>query len=313
MHLNVAYAYLWHTLRLMNSNSHTSTPTHQHATVAQASLALAQKHYENFPVASVLLPKRYRTAVAMIYSFARQADDFADEGEVPPEQRLANLQRFRDELELIQAYIQPNTDFFRALQQTMQAHRLPIQPFFDLLDAFSQDVVKTRYANFDEVMDYCQRSANPVGNLLLHLYGHASPEKLAQSDDICSALQLINFYQDIAIDFDKNEGKRRIYLCLDEMQAAGIQESDIANKQIHAQWEAFMLMNIHRAERLLKRGKPLGKQLPGRLGLELRMIIAGGERIISKLKACKGDIFYHRPQLTKWDWVIILLKALSYR
>lgn len=304
---------LWHTLRLMNANSHTPTPTHRHAAVVQASIAHAQQHYENFPVASILLPKRYRNAVAIIYSFARQADDFADEGDLAPEQRLANLQRFRDELELIQAYIQPNTDFFRTLQHTIQAHRLPIQPFLDLLDAFSQDVVKTRYANFAEVMDYCQRSANPVGNLLLHLYGHATPEKLKLSDDICSALQLINFYQDIAIDFDKNEGKRRIYLCQDEMQAAGIDESTIAQKQANAQWQAFMLMNIQRAEQLLKRGKPLGKQLPGRLGFELRMIIAGGERIISKLKAVHGDIFYHRPQLTKLDWVIILLKALVQR
>lgn len=304
---------LWHTLRLMNANSHTPTPTHRRASVAQASLAHAQQHYENFPVASILLPKRYRAAVGMIYSFARQADDFADEGDAAPDLRLANLQRFRDELELIQAYIQPNTDFFRALQHTIQTHRLPLKPFLDLLDAFSQDVSKTRYANFDEVIDYCQRSANPVGNLLLHLYGHATPEKLKLSDDICSALQLINFYQDIAIDFDKNEGKSRIYLCQDEMQAAGIDESTIAQKQANAQWQAFMLMNINRAEQLLKRGKPLGKQLPGRLGFELRMIIAGGERIISKLKACHGDIFYHRPQLTKLDWVIILLKALSQR
>lgn len=304
---------LWHTLRLMNANSHTPTPTHRHAAVVQASIAHAQQHYENFPVASILLPKRYRNAVAIIYSFARQADDFADEGDVAPEQRLANLQRFRDELELIQAYIQPNTDFFRTLQHTIQAHRLPIQPFLDLLDAFSQDVVKTRYANFAEVMDYCQRSANPVGNLLLHLYGHATPEKLKLSNDICSALQLINFYQDIAIDFDKNEGKRRIYLCQDEMQAAGIDESVIAQKQVNTDWQAFMLMNIQRAEQLLQRGKPLGKQLPGRLGFELRMIIAGGERIISKLKTVHGDIFYHRPQLTKWDWVIILLNALVQR
>lgn len=313
MHLIVAYAYLWHTLRLMNTNSHTPAPTHRHAAIAQASLQHAQQHYENFPVASVLLPKRYRTAVAMIYSFARQSDDFADEGDVAPDKRLASLQRFRDELELIQAYIQPNTDFFRALQQTIQAHRLPIQPFLDLLDAFSQDVVKTRYANFAEVMDYCQRSANPVGNLLLHLYGQATPDKLKLSDDICSALQLINFYQDIAIDFDKNEGKRRIYLCQDEMQAAGIDESYIAQKQVNATWQSFMQMNINRSEQLLTSGKPLGKQLPGRLGFELRMIVAGGERIISKLKACNGDIFYHRPQLTKWDWVIILLKALTYR
>lgn len=304
---------LWHTLRLMNANQHIQTPSQQHAAIAQASLQHAQQHYENFPVASILLPKRYRAAVAMIYSFARQADDFADEGEVAPAQRLENLQQFRNELELIQAYIHPNTDFFRALQQTIRVHNLPLQPFFDLLDAFSQDVTKTRYANFAEVMDYCQRSANPVGNLLLHLYGQATPEKLQRSDDICTALQLINFYQDIAIDFDKNEGKRRIYLCQDEMQAAGIDESNIANKQVNAQWQSFMQMNIHRAEQLLRHGKPLGRQLPGRLGFELRMIVAGGERIISKLKACNGDIFYHRPQLNMGDWVIILLKALAQR
>lgn len=297
----------------MNAKLHTPIPSPQHSAIAQASLQHAQQHYENFPVASILLPKRYRTAVAMIYSFARQADDFADEGEAAPAQRLENLQRFRDEVELIQAYIQPNTDFFRTLQYTIQIHRLPIQPFLDLLDAFSQDVTKTRYANFAEVMDYCQRSANPVGNLLLHLYGQATPEKLQRSDDICSALQLINFYQDIAIDFDKNEGKRRIYLCQDEMLAAGINESTIAQKQVNAQWQSFMHMNISRAEQLLKRGKPLGKQLPGRLGFELRMIVAGGEQIISKLKACDGDIFYHRPQLTRWDWGIILLKALAQR
>lgn len=317
MHLIVVHAEatinLWHTLRLMNANPHTPAPLHQHSAIAQASLQHAQQHYENFPVASVLLPKRYRAAVAMIYSFARQADDFADEGDIAPAQRLENLQRFRDELELIQAYIHPNTDFFIALQQTIQTHRLPLKPFFDLLDAFSQDVTKTRYANFTEVIDYCQRSANPVGNLLLHLYGQATPEKLQQSDDICTALQLINFYQDIAIDFDKNEGKRRIYLCQDEMLAAGIDESSIADKQVNAQWQSFMQMNIGRAEQLLTRGKPLGKQLPGRLGFELRMIIAGGERIISKLKACNGDIFYHRPQLNMGDWVIILLKALARR
>lgn len=313
MHLIVAYAYLWHTLRIMNIHSQSPFPAQRESVIARASLKHAQQHYENFPVASVLLPKRYRTAVAMIYSFARQADDFADEGDVVPEQRLANLQRFRDELELIQAYIHPNTDFFRALQQIIQTHHLPLQPFLDLLDAFSQDVIKTRYANFEEVLDYCRRSANPVGNLLLHLYGQATPEKLMLSDDICSALQLINFYQDIAIDFDKNEGKRRIYLCQDEMQDAGLDESSIADKRVDARWQLFMQMNTNRAQRLLTRGKPLGKLLPGRLGLELRMIVAGGERILGKLKACHGDIFYRRPQLTKWDWVIILLKALTYR
>ncbi|MDO8960870.1 MAG: squalene synthase HpnC [Methylophilus sp.] len=281
--------------------------------VAQTSLQHAKQHYENFPVASILLPKRYRHAVAIIYSFARQADDFADEGLDNPAQRLAKLQGFRDELELIQAYIQPNTDFFRTLNQVILQYKLPIKPFLDLLDAFSQDVVKTRYANFAEVLDYCQRSANPVGTILLHLYGCAIPANLKESDEICTALQLINFYQDIAIDFDKNEGKRRIYLCQDELQQAGIQESDIAEKMVDTKWQAFMRMNVNRAMQLLLQGKPLGKRLPGRLGFELRMIVAGGERIIHKLQSCNGDIFYHRPQLNKWDWVIILLKALFQR
>ncbi len=290
-----------------------STPLLHGNAIAQASLHHAQQHYENFPVASILLPKRYRHAVAVIYSFARQADDFADEGEDSPTQRLANLQHFKDELALIQAYIRPSTDFFRTLNQVITQYHLPIQPFFDLLDAFSQDVVKTRYANFAEVLDYCERSANPVGNILLHLYGYATPENLKKSDAVCTALQLINFYQDIAIDFDKNEGKRRIYLCQDELLAAGIDETTIAKKNVNANWQAFMQMNIERAKYFLQQGKPLGRVLPSRLGFELRMIVAGGERVIQKLQACKGDIFYHRPQLNAVDWVIILLKALFQR
>jgi squalene synthase HpnC len=303
---------LWHTLHAMKLESTSPTELSVNA-IAQASLQHAQQHYENFPVASILLPKRYRHAVAIIYSFARQADDFADEGDDAPEQRLASLQHFKDELALIQAYIKPNTAFFRTLNQVILQHRLPLKPFFDLLDAFSQDVVKTRYANFTEILDYCQRSANPVGNILLHLYGFATPDNLKKSDDICTALQLINFYQDVAIDFDKNDGKRRIYLCQDELIQAGIQESDLAQKMVNTQWQTFMLMNVNRAMQLLQQGKPLGKLLPGRLGFELRMIVAGGERMIHKLHACKGDIFYHRPQLNTWDWVIILLKALFQR
>ncbi|HEY0562204.1 MAG TPA: squalene synthase HpnC [Methylophilus sp.] len=287
--------------------SATSDPN---TTQAAASLAHAHTHYENFPVASILLPKKLRSAVAMIYSFARQADDFADEGDDTVEMRLAKLQTFRDELDLIQAYIQASTPFFRALNQTIQTHRLPMQPFYDLLDAFSQDVVKTRYANFAEVLDYCQRSANPVGTLLLHLYGQATPQNLHYSNHICSALQLINFYQDIAIDFAKNDGKRRIYLCQDEMVQAGISEDDIASQNINEHWQGFMQFNISRAAQMLAAGKPLGRILTGRIGFEMRMIIAGGEQIIHKLTHCKGDIFHHRPQLNAVDWVIILLKAL---
>lgn len=287
----------------MKSNSNTID-------ITQASLKMASEHYENFPVASILMPKALRAPIAVIYSFARQADDFADEGTDSVDQRLTHLQRFRDELDLIQAYIRPNTDFFRTLNQTIRTHRLPLDPFYDLLDAFSQDVVKTRYANFEEVLDYCKRSANPVGTLLLHLYQQATPENLTLSNHICSALQLINFYQDITIDFAKNDGKSRIYLCQDEMISMGVSETDIAQSNMNQNWQDLMAFNINRAERLLLTGKPLGYILKGRIGLELRMIVAGGERIIHKLKVCKGDVFNHRPQLNTWDWVIIMLKAL---
>jgi squalene synthase HpnC len=278
-----------------------------------ASLALAHQHYENFPVASLFLPKRLRGPIAIIYRFARQADDFADEGQFTIDERLSNLKSFKDELDLIQAYINPTNEFFKLLALTIKTHQLPISPFYDLLDAFSQDVVKTRYQDFDEVLNYCKRSANPVGTLLLHLYKEATPKNLALSNKICSALQLINFYQDIAIDYAKNDGKSRIYLCQTELLNAGIYEQDIANKQVSNKWEAFMLFNIQRAESMLLAGKPLGKILKGRIGFELRMIVAGGEQIIKKLKRCKGDIYHHRPQLNALDWVMIFIKALFKR
>ena len=300
---------LWHTLCFMKSQHlpHQSSSYHD---TTQASMRHASEHYENFPVASVLLPKRLRAPISVIYSFARQADDFADEGDLSIKARLDLLQGFRDELDLIQAYIKPNTDFFSTLQNTISQYRLPLTPFYDLLAAFSQDVVKTRYANFDEVLAYCQQSANPIGTLLLHLYGQANPHNLNLSNHICSALQLINFYQDIAIDFEKNAGKKRIYLCHDELVKFGVSEQDIANRLVDEKWQALMQFNLARAAKLLQTGKPLGHILVGRIGFEMRMIIAGGERIIAKLYACKGDIFYHRPTLNAIDWVIIFMKAL---
>ena len=278
--------------------------------VSQASMQQARQHYENFPVASVLLPKRLRAPIALIYSFARQADDFADEGDLTIEQRLQLLLQFRDELDLIQAYIQPKTALFIALKDSIKQYKLPLSAFYDLLDAFSQDVTKTRYANFDQVLDYCRRSANPIGTLLLHLYGKATPANLKLSDNICSALQLINFYQDVAIDFAKNAGKRRIYLCADEMLQFGISEQHIENENADKNWQQFILFNISRAEAMLHAGKPLGLILTGRIGLEMRMIIAGGQSIIDQLKATQGDIFKHRPKLKQLDWLKMLCQAL---
>ncbi|HEY8355332.1 MAG TPA: squalene synthase HpnC [Methylophilaceae bacterium] len=275
---------------------------------AQA-LALAQTHYENFPVASILLPMRLRQPIGMIYAFARQADDFADEGDLPPEQRLALLDGYRKELDRIRDRAGPETAFFVSLQETIDRHGLPLQPFYDLLDAFSQDVTKTRYADFGELMEYCRRSANPIGRLLLQLYDAVTPRNIGMSDAICSSLQIINFLQDVEIDYKKG----RIYLPQDELRKYRIEESQIAAGRADGTWPMFMEFQINRARSLLQSGAPLGLSLPGRIGLEMRSIIAGGERILKKLHKSRGDMFSQRPVLNPWDWAYMLYRALSKR
>jgi squalene synthase HpnC len=285
-----------------------------YTSITQQSLHHANSHYENFPVASVFLPHKLREPIALIYSFARQADDFADEGELSIDQRLALLAEFKEELDLLQAYIKPNQQFFIVLGCMIRAQKLSLTPFYNLLDAFSQDVVKTRYQNFHEVLDYCSRSANPIGRLLLQLYQAATPKNIEMSDNICSALQLINFLQDVAIDFKKNDDKQRIYLCQDELIQFGINEQEIAayvaGEKPNNNWEAFIQFNIGRTAKMLQAGKPLGIVLKGRIGFEMRMMIAGGERILSKINQIHGDVFNHRPTLNYYDWLIIFCKAL---
>jgi squalene synthase HpnC len=266
---------------------------------------MAVNHYENFPVASVLLPARLRRPVELIYSFARQADDFADEGDSPPEQRLGRLAEFASELDRIERGEQPQLPLFTDLAPVIKAHRLPVGLFRDLLSAFSQDVTKSRYTDFGEVMDYCRRSANPVGRLLLHLYQAAEARNLICSDAICSSLQLINFIQDIEIDFRKN----RIYLPRDEMTEYGVNAAQIAERASGAAWQALMMFQIERARSMLLAGAPLARRLPGRVGLELRLIVMGGNCILDKLRAVRGDVFRHRPVLQPYDWLKMLFQS----
>lgn len=267
---------------------------------------MAVDHYENFPVASVLLPAHLRRPVELIYAFARQADDFADEGDVPAEVRLENLAGFNRQLDRIEAGTPPETALFGQLAGVIAEYKLPIGLFRDLLSAFSQDVVKPRYADFAEVMDYCRRSANPIGRLLLHLYEATAPLNLERSDSICSALQLINFWQDIEIDLRKD----RIYLPADEMAEYGVTESQVARGDTGGRWRDLMQFQIGRSRRMLLSGAPLARTLPGRIGFELRMIVMGGNRILEKLEACGGDAFRHRPVLRKLDWLIMLHRAV---
>ena len=263
-------------------------------------------HYENFPVASWILPRRYRRPVHLIYAFARQADDFADEGDVPDPERLARLGQFNAELDRIEARLQPREPLFTELAGIIATHRLPLWLFRDLLSAFAQDVSKKRYGDFGEVMDYCRRSANPIGRLLLQLYGETDPRSLAYSDGICTGLQLINFLQDIEVDYAKG----RLYLPQDELARYGICEAQIARKDAGGAWSLFMRHQIDRARRMLRAGSPLGRVLKGRLGLELRMIVLGGDRILTKLERLDGDIFGRRPVLDAADWGAMLLRAL---
>ncbi len=274
---------------------------------------MAVDHYENFPVASILLPPALRAPIAAIYQFARQADDFADEGDLTPAQRLALLDGFRQELNMLTAIDASNKPsehpVFRRLQPFVRQYQLPVSAFHDLLDAFCQDIVKTRYANYDELLDYCQRSAAPVGRLLLRLFDADSAHNLQRSDAICSALQLINHWQDIAIDFAKG----RIYLPADDMQRFQVDEAQIESHRGDDRWTALMAFQVDRARKLMLSGAALGADLPGRIGLEIRAIVAGGLRILEKIEAVNYDIFRRRPQLGILDWNLILYRALTTR
>ncbi|MDD4912084.1 MAG: squalene synthase HpnC [Sideroxydans sp.] len=262
-------------------------------------------HYENFPVASILMPKRLRKPVAAIYHFARAADDIADEGNLPDDERLRQLDAFRVQLGSIDNGETSSSTLFANLASEVAAHKLPMQPLYDLLDAFSQDVIKKRYANYDELLDYCRRSANPVGTLLLHLYEEATPVNLAYSDAICTALQLINFWQDVA----KDIAIARIYLPQDDMVRFGVSEEQIIQARCDDAWRALMKFEVDRARALMLYGKPLGTILTGRIGLEMRMIIQGGLRILDKIEAANYDVFNKRPVLRPFDWVIMLAKS----
>jgi phytoene synthase len=263
-------------------------------------------HTENFPVASLLLPPRLRDPVAVIYRFARTADDFADEGDAPPDARLARLQAYRDALGTIAAGGTPAEPPLRDLARIVAAHRLPLGLFYDLLDAFTQDVTQLRYADFPELLDYCRRSANPIGRLLLHLFERTSEENLRASDAICSGLQLTNFWQDVAIDY----AKQRIYLPRDEMARFGVSEAHIAQARCDDAWRALIGFQIERTRSMLLAGAPLGRRLPGRVGLEIRLTVHGGLRVLDRLAAADADMFRRRPRLRWFDWPLLLGRAL---
>lgn len=273
-------------------------------------------HPENFPVASWLCPPKLRPPIAAIYHFARTADDIADEGNAPAAQRLADLADYREELLSVVGGAAPGPrwpEIFGPLQHMQRAIELPLPPLLDLLDAFAQDVKMTRdqrtYANQDELLDYCRRSANPVGRLLLHLYEVRDPVALTQSDAICTALQLINFWQDLSIDLPRG----RHYLPDDACEALGVHRQQLQAGVQTAALQTVVARQVAYARDLMLRGAPLVHRLPGRAGWELRLVVQGGLRILDKITQLDHATLLTRPRLSPLDLPVMLWRAVRMR
>jgi squalene synthase HpnC len=266
-------------------------------------------HYENFPVASWLTPRALRPAVKAIYRFARTADDIADEGDAPAAARLADLAAYRADLHAVAAGGRPSarwSDVFAPLEATMRRDALPVEHLDALLSAFVQDVTVTRYADRAALLDYCARSANPVGRLLLHLYGVDDPPALRRSDAICTALQLINFWQDLSVDLPRG----RIYLPLADLRRFAVTEQALLQGRDDAATRALVADVCAWATSLMHEGAPLVHELPGRIGWELRLVVQGGLRIVDRIAALDHASLTQRPALRAADGWPIVWRAL---
>ncbi|MBI9073574.1 MAG: squalene synthase HpnC [Melioribacteraceae bacterium] len=266
---------------------------------------LAKDHYENFPVLSFFVSKKLRKHVAVIYKFARDADDIADEGDKDPAERLKELDEYNQNLKdcLSKSY---KTDFWFALANTIKELNLSENNFYNLLKAFKQDVNKHRYNDFNELLDYCSNSANPVGRIILELNGIRNEKAFYYSDKICSALQLANFYQDVSIDFNKG----RIYIPLDECDEYQVNENQFGIKENSSNFTNLIKYQIKRTREMFNEGRNLLEMLPYKLRIQISWTINGGEAILSKIEKMNFDVLNRRPKLSKTDYFIALIKAL---
>ena len=266
-----------------------------------ACLEIARTHYENFPVASRLLPARMRPHIAAIYAFARGADDIADEPGRAPGARLALLDAWQEH-----RHGSPRDAGVIALADTRAKFDLPTALFDDLLSAFRQDVTTTRYKTWDEVLDYCRRSANPVGRLVLRVAGYGSAAHDEWSDAVCTALQLTNFWQDLAIDWERG----RLYLPEEEWARTGASTADLDRRVMSAPWKTAIGRAVHRTRDRFLAGRPICDSLQGRLRYELRATWLGGVRVLDRLEEVDFDVFTRRPRLRRRDLLVIGLDTL---
>jgi squalene synthase HpnC len=268
----------------------------------------ARAHYENFPVASLLLPRPLRRHVSAVYAFARAADDFADEGVLAAAERYALLDGWLARLHAAEASTRPGPEarkgepphapqIFQALGATIRDKRLPLALFEDLLSAFRQDVAVQRYDTWDDVLDYSRRSANPVGRLVLRIAGYDDPRLDAWADCVCTALQLTNFWQDVKPDFERG----RVYLPRQQAAACSADEADLERSETSGPWRQALSAAVARTRALYDAGRPLCDALNGRLRLELRATWLGGMRILSRIERADFDVLAHRPTLGPID------------
>lgn len=263
---------------------------------------LAQRHYENFPVASKLLPRKLRKHVAALYGFARIADDFSDE----PEYEGVRRERLLDWRAQLNDLEHPRHPVFLALKNTVSELDLPLTPFDDLLSAFLQDTEKKRYATFEEVLDYCKRSANPVGRIVLMIHGYRDPHLFELSDAICTALQLANFWQDVSVDLKKD----RIYIPEEDFKQFGYTEADLRMGLVNEKFLSLMKFQVGRTRALFEKGRPLPSRLAFPLSWEIKLTWLGGREVLRKIKKQGFDTVTARPALSKREWIPLLVRSL---
>ena len=267
-------------------------------------LELAKTHYENFPVVSLLIPAKYKNDIAIIYWFARTADDYADEGNDSSSVKLEKLRAFEERLRSL-LNDNPATELDAALKNTIINRKLKPEHFFNLLIAFKQDVIKNRYKDSSELLDYCSNSANPVGRILLELFDIRNDKAFYYSDKICTALQITNFVQDTKIDFNKG----RIYYPLDEMEKFGVNEKMFEMNEISDNLKKLIEFSVTRTQSMFDEGKGLLEFLSGRFKYEIAWTIRGGEEILNKIRGADFDVFRERPVLHKIDYLKLLFKS----
>ncbi len=268
--------------------------------------SVARDHYENFPVASFLIPRPQRRFIAAVYAFARTADDFADEATIPAEERLRLLDDWEEKLRSCYAG-HADHPVFVALRATARATSLPEDLLHALLRAFRSDVTRSRFATFDELLGYCRDSANPVGRIVLHLFGAATPENLPLSDHVCTALQLANFWQDVAVDLARG----RIYIPLEDFRRFGYTEDDLGRGMADDRFRALVRFQVERTKGLFQAGAPLLEHTRGRLRMELAATIRGGRAILEGIERQGYDTLSRRPVLRRTEMALMAWEALK--